>query len=159
MSPTTCARGPPYSDHHRRRSAPRRDSQDIPDLTQPFTGPPSPPVSRATLFPLRGYCCKGEGARVERKKSQGVIARSVTQGNSSTGVQFKGLVNVNLGASVQTGFSLNLLSFILLNEYRACKIHNSNFIQPISIKLILLGPKYYELLRKNNKHPEYYKTF
>jgi hypothetical protein len=31
------------------------------DLTQPFTGPPSPLVSRATLFPLRGYHCMGEG--------------------------------------------------------------------------------------------------
>jgi hypothetical protein len=32
------------------RSAPRRDRQDLPDLTHPFTEPPSPPVSRATLF-------------------------------------------------------------------------------------------------------------
>jgi hypothetical protein len=39
------------------------------------------------------------------------------------------------------------------------KIHNSNFIQPNLVKLILLGPKYYELLRKNNKHPKYCKTF
>jgi hypothetical protein len=118
------------------------------DLTQPFTGPSSPPVSRATLFPLRSYCCYGEGARVERKKRQGVFARSVTQGNSSTGAPLKEIVRRNprgLGANL---FSLNLLSFILLNECRTCKIHNSNFIQPNLVKPILLCPKYYELLRK-----------
>jgi hypothetical protein len=60
---------------------------------------------------------------------------------------------------VQTDFFLNLLSLILLNEYRTCKIHNSNFTQPNLVKLILLGPKYYELLKKNNKHPKYFKTF
>jgi hypothetical protein len=70
-SPTACARGQPYSGHHRRQSAPRRGRQDLPDLTQPFTGPPSPLVSHTTLFPLHGYRCKGEGARVERKKSYG----------------------------------------------------------------------------------------
>jgi hypothetical protein len=149
----------PYSVPHRRRSAPRRARQDPPDLTQPFTGPPSPSVSRATLFPLRGYCCKGEGARVERKKSQGVFARSVTQRNSSAGAPLKGIVKGNPRGLGANGFSLNLLSFILLNEYRTCKIHNSNFIQPKLVKLILLGPKYYELLRKNNKHPEYCKIF
>jgi hypothetical protein len=68
MSPTACARGQTYSGHHRRRTAPRRDRKDLQDLTQPFTGPPSPPVSRATLFPLHGYYYKGEGARVERRK-------------------------------------------------------------------------------------------
>jgi hypothetical protein len=67
--------------------------------------------------------------------------KSVTQRNSSTGVQFKGLVKENprgLGAS---WFSLNLLKFILLNVYRTCKIHNSNFIHPKLVKLILLGSK------------------
>jgi hypothetical protein len=158
-SPTVCARGQPYSGHHSRRPAPWCDRQDLPDLTQPFIGPPSPPVSRATLFPLHGHCYGGEGARVERKKSQGVFARSETQGNSSAGALLKRIVKENprgLGANL---FSLNLLSFILLNEYRTCKIHNSSFIQPNLVKPILLGPKYYELLRKNNKHPEYCKTF
>jgi hypothetical protein len=159
MSPTACASGQPYSDHHRRRSAPRHDRQDLPDLTPPFTGPPSPPISRTPLFHLRGHCCNGEGARVERKKSQGGFARSVTQGNSSTGAPLKGIVRGNPRGLGANRFSLNLLSFIPLNEYRTCKIHNSNFIQPNLVKQFLLGPKYYELLRKNNKHPEYCKTF
>jgi hypothetical protein len=83
----------------------------------------------------------------------------VTQGNSSAGAPLKGIVKGNprgLGANL---FSLNLLSFILLNECRTSKNHNSNFIQPNLVESILLGPKYYELLRKNNKHPEYCKTF
>jgi hypothetical protein len=154
-----CARGQPYSGHQRRWSAPRRDRQDLPDLSQPFTGPPSLSVSRATLFPLRGHCCNGEGARVERKKSQGVFARSVTQGNSFAMASLKEIVKGNPRGLGANRFSLNLLSFILLNEYRTCKIHNSNFIQPNLVKPIFLGPKYYELLRKNNKHPKYCKTF
>jgi hypothetical protein len=158
-SPTAYARGQPYSGHHRQRSAPRRDRQDLPDLTQPFTGSPSPPVSRATLFPLRGHCYNGEGARVERKKSQGVFVRSVTQGNSSTGAPLKEIVKGNLMGLSANWFSLNIFSFILLNEYRTCKIHNSNFIQPNLVKPFLLGPKYYDLLRKNNTHPENCKTF
>jgi hypothetical protein len=48
--PTACARGQTDYGHHRRRVAPRRDRQDLPDLTPPFTGPSSPPVSRATLL-------------------------------------------------------------------------------------------------------------
>ena len=129
-SPTACARGQPYSDHHHRRSAPRHDRQEHPDLTQPSTGPPSPPVSRATLFPLCGHCYGGEGAWVERKKSQGGFARSVTQGNSSAGAPLKEIVRGNPRGLGANWFSLNLLSFILLNEYKTCKIHNSNFIQP-----------------------------
>jgi hypothetical protein len=70
-SPTACARSQTDSGHHRRRAAPRRDRQDLPDLTPPFTGPSSPPVSRAILFPLHGYCYKGEGAQLERRRSQG----------------------------------------------------------------------------------------
>jgi hypothetical protein len=50
MSPTACARGPTDSGHHRRRAVPRRDRKDFPELTPPFVGPPSPPVSRAALF-------------------------------------------------------------------------------------------------------------
>jgi hypothetical protein len=141
MSPTACARGQTYFGHHCRRPAPRRDRQDLPDLTQPFTGPPSPPVSHATLFPLRGYCCKGEGAWVERKKSQGVFAKSVTQRNSSAGVRFKELVEGNPRGLGANWFSLNPFNFILLNAYRTCKIHNSNSIQPNLVKHILLGSK------------------
>jgi hypothetical protein len=49
-SPTACARGPTDFGHHRRRVVPQRDRKDFPKLTPPFAGPPSPPVSRATLF-------------------------------------------------------------------------------------------------------------
>jgi hypothetical protein len=115
------------------------------DLTQPFTGPPSPPVSHTTLFPLRGHCYGGEGARVEIKKSQGVFAKSVTPGNSSAEAPLKEIVRGNQKGLGANCFSLNLLSFILLNEYKTCTIHNSNFIQPNLVKLIFLGPKYYEL--------------
>jgi hypothetical protein len=140
-SPTAYARGQTYSGHHHRRPAPQRDRQDLPDLTKPFTGPPSPPVSRTVLFPLRSYCYKGEGARVERRKSQVDFAKSVTQMNSSAGVRFKGLVKGNTRGLRANWFSLNLLNFILLNAYRTCKIHNSNLIQPNLVKLILLGSK------------------
>jgi hypothetical protein len=73
MSPTTCARGQPYPSHHRRRSVPRRDRQDLPDLTQPFIGPPSPLVSRTTLFPLRGYCCKGKELGLKERRAEGFL--------------------------------------------------------------------------------------
>jgi hypothetical protein len=49
-SPSACACGPTDSGRHRRRVVPRRDRQDLPELTLPFAGPPSPSVSRATLF-------------------------------------------------------------------------------------------------------------
>jgi hypothetical protein len=71
MSLTTCARGPTDSGHHRRRVAPRRDRPDLPDLTPPFTGPPSPVVSRSTLFTPHGYCFKGGGSLGEKKKKPG----------------------------------------------------------------------------------------
>jgi hypothetical protein len=81
MSPTACARGQPYSGHHHRRSAPRRDRQDLPDLTQPSTGPLPPPVSRATLFPLYGHYSGGEGARDKKEKTRGFrdVSDSVKQ--------------------------------------------------------------------------------
>jgi hypothetical protein len=50
MSPTACACGQPYSGHHHRRSAPRRDRQEPTDLTRPSTGPLPLPVSRTTAF-------------------------------------------------------------------------------------------------------------
>jgi hypothetical protein len=50
MSTPACARGPGDSGHPRRQAVPRRDRQSLPEPTPPFTGPPSPPVSRATLF-------------------------------------------------------------------------------------------------------------
>jgi hypothetical protein len=141
ISPTACTRGQTYSGHHRRRPTARCDRQDLLDITQPFTGPPSSPVSRTTLLPLRGCYCKGGGARVERKKSQGVFAKSVAQRNSSGGVRSKGLVEGNPRGLGANWFSLNPFKFILLNAYKTCKIHNSNMIQPNLVKLILLGSK------------------
>jgi hypothetical protein len=101
----------------------------------------------------------GKEPGLKERKSRGVFARSETQGNSSAGAPLKGIVKGNPRGLSANLFSLNLLSFILLNEYRTCKIHNLNFIQPNLVKPILLGPKYYELLRKNNNHPEYCNTF
>jgi hypothetical protein len=72
-SPTACARGQPYSGHHRRQSTPRRDRQKPPNLTRPSIGPLLPPVSRATAFSLCGYCSSEEGVRVKRGKIQGGI--------------------------------------------------------------------------------------
>jgi hypothetical protein len=55
------ARGPADSGHHRRRVVPHRDRKDLPKPTPPFVGPPSPPVSRAALFPFAGTVQKGGG--------------------------------------------------------------------------------------------------
>jgi hypothetical protein len=90
----------------------------------------------------------GKEPGLKERKTGGFFARSVTQGNSSAGAPSKGKVKGNPRGLGANRFSLNLLSFILLNEYRTCKIHNSNFIQPNLVKPILLGPKYYDLLRK-----------
>jgi hypothetical protein len=65
----------------------------------------------------------------------------MTQMNSSAGVWFKVLVKGNPRGLGANWFSLNLLNIILLNADRAYKIHNSNFIQPNLVKLILLGSK------------------
>jgi hypothetical protein len=60
-SSPACTRGPADSGHHCRRAVPRRDRKDLPKPTPPFTGPPSPPVSRAALFPSAGTVQKGRG--------------------------------------------------------------------------------------------------
>jgi hypothetical protein len=93
------------------------------------------------------------------RKASGVSARLVTQRNSSAGAPFKWLSNRKTQGPQCKPVFLKPLRFILLNEYRTCKIHNSSFIQQNLVKLILLDPKYYELFRKNNKHPKYCKTF
>jgi hypothetical protein len=48
------ARGPSDSGHPRRRAVHRCDRQSLPEPTLPLAGPPSPPVSRTTLFFLAG---------------------------------------------------------------------------------------------------------
>jgi hypothetical protein len=91
---------------------------------------------------------RGKEPGLKEGKARADFAKSVTQRNSSAGVRFKGLVKENPRGLGANWFSLNLLNFILLNTYRTCKIHNSNFVQPNVVKLILLGSKCYELLRK-----------
>jgi hypothetical protein len=89
-------------DHLRTRSA---LSQPSPSTICTSSWPPGPPGPHPALhwtslaagkphhpFSSPRLLLQGEGARVERKKSRGVFARSVTQRNSSAGVRFKGLV-------------------------------------------------------------------
>jgi hypothetical protein len=64
----SCTRGPSDSGHPRRRAAPRCDRQSLPEPTLPFTGPISPPVSRATLFFPAGTVYIGE--RTSGKKNE-----------------------------------------------------------------------------------------
>jgi hypothetical protein len=71
----------------------------------------------------------GKELGLKEGNARGFFARSVTQGNSSVGAPLKEIVRGNPRGLGTNWFSLNLLSFILLNEYRTCKIHNSNFIQ------------------------------
>jgi hypothetical protein len=71
MSPPACARGPTDFGHHRRQVVPRRDRQDLPELTPPFAGPPSLPVSRATLFIFAVTVSKGGGSSGKKKKKLG----------------------------------------------------------------------------------------
>jgi hypothetical protein len=73
MSPTACARGQPYSGHHRRRSAPRCDRQELSDLTQPSTGPLLPPVSRATVFPSAATVLARRELGLKEKVAKGVF--------------------------------------------------------------------------------------
>jgi hypothetical protein len=55
------AHGLTDSGHHRRQAAPRHDRKNFLEPTPPFAGPPSPPVSRAALFPFAGTIQKGGG--------------------------------------------------------------------------------------------------
>jgi hypothetical protein len=70
-SPPACARDPTDSGHHRRRAVPRRDRKDFSELTPPFAGPPSPPVSRAVLFTSTVTVSKGGGTSGRKEKSGG----------------------------------------------------------------------------------------
>jgi hypothetical protein len=86
-SSPACARGPADSGHHRRRAVPRRDRKDLPKLTPPFAGPPSPPVSRAALFLSAGtYSKGGRDLGEEGKEVRGVFEISETHINSCAGV-------------------------------------------------------------------------
>jgi hypothetical protein len=84
-SPPAYARGPTESGHHRRRVVPRRDRKDFPELTPPFAGPLSPPVSRAALFTSAVTVSKGGGISGRKEKKSGGFEQSETQVNSSSG--------------------------------------------------------------------------
>jgi hypothetical protein len=73
MSLPACARGPADSGHHRRRVIPHCDRKDFPKPTPPFAGPPSLPVSRATIFPFAGTVQKGEDLGEEGIEVRGVL--------------------------------------------------------------------------------------
>jgi hypothetical protein len=69
-----CARGPGDSGHPRRQAVPRCDRQSLPEPTPPFAGPPSPPVSRATLFfPAVTVCIRGRTADERERRSGGFV--------------------------------------------------------------------------------------
>jgi hypothetical protein len=69
-----CARGPGDSGHPRRQAAPRRDRQSLPEQTPPFAGPPSPPISRATLFfSAVIVCIRGRTAGERERRSGGFV--------------------------------------------------------------------------------------
>jgi hypothetical protein len=57
----------------RRRAVPRRDRQSLPEPTPPFVGPPSPPVSRATLFFPAVTVYIGGRTAGERERRSGVL--------------------------------------------------------------------------------------
>jgi hypothetical protein len=69
-----CTRGPGDSGYLRRQAVPRRDRQSLPEPTPPFAGPPSPPVSRATLFfPAVTVCIRGRTAGERERRSGGFV--------------------------------------------------------------------------------------
>jgi hypothetical protein len=70
-SPPAYARGPTDSGHHHRRAVPQRDHQDLLELTPPFAGPPSPPVSRAALFTSAVTVSKRGGISGRKEKKSG----------------------------------------------------------------------------------------
>jgi hypothetical protein len=69
-----CTRGPGDSSHPRHQAVPRRDRQSLPEPTPPFAGPPSPPVSHATLFfPAVTVCVWGRTAGERERRSGGLV--------------------------------------------------------------------------------------
>jgi hypothetical protein len=73
-STPACARGPGDSGHPLRQVVPRRDRHSLPEPTPPSAGPPSPPVSRATLFfPAVTVCLRGRTAGERERRSGGFV--------------------------------------------------------------------------------------
>jgi hypothetical protein len=85
-STTACARGPGDFGHPRRQAVPRRDRQSLPEPTPPFTGPPSPPVSRATLFfPAVTVSVGGRTAGERERRSGGFVKCQRPRGTVARG--------------------------------------------------------------------------
>jgi hypothetical protein len=80
LSPPTSspayARGPTYSDHHRRRSTHRHDRQDLPYTFDHFTGAISSPISPSALSSAAVTISLGEGPRVCFSRTLGGFLRS-----------------------------------------------------------------------------------
>jgi hypothetical protein len=70
-SSPACTRRPADSGHHHCRAVPRHDRKNFPEPTPSFTGPPLPPVSRATLFTSAGTVQKGRGTSGKKEKKSG----------------------------------------------------------------------------------------
>jgi hypothetical protein len=75
-SSPACARRPAYSDHRRRRSAHRRDRQDLPYTLDHFTRAISPPVSPSALSSTTVTVSLGEGPRVRFSRTLGGFLHS-----------------------------------------------------------------------------------
>jgi hypothetical protein len=159
-SPTACARGQPSSGHHRRRSGPRRDRQGPSDLARPFIGPLPSPVSRDTAFSLLGYCFGEKGVQVkERKRPGGYVLSQWLVWIVRQGHGLNDWVKKKSRDPDAKSFSFKFLDLFFSNEQWTWKIHNLVFIQPNLVKIFLLGPTYYELSSKNNKHHGSCNTF
>jgi hypothetical protein len=79
-----CVCGPSSSDHHRPRSAPRRDRPDLRDLARLVIGTQPPPVSFVVLFPMSGTIPVREScAGCITKKPRGFFVMSESHGNSA----------------------------------------------------------------------------
>jgi hypothetical protein len=85
-STPACARGPGDSGHPRRRAVPRRDRPSLPEPTPLFAGPPSPPVSRATLFfPAVTVSVGGRTAGERERRSGGFVKCQRLRGTVARG--------------------------------------------------------------------------
>jgi hypothetical protein len=101
-----CARGPGDSGHPRRRAVHRCDRQSFPEPTPPLTGPPSPPVSRATLFfPAGTVCIRGRTSGKKKERSGGFLNCQWLREIVARGYNWESWFGNNPRTSVQSGFS------------------------------------------------------
>jgi hypothetical protein len=99
-SSPACARGPADSGHHRRQTVPRCDRKDLPKPSPPFAGPPSPPVSRAALFPFAGTVQRAAGTSRKKEQKSGGFELLETQMNSFSRYKWKKWFKKSPGSSV-----------------------------------------------------------